>query len=267
VPAGASPEPRLEAAATLALRAGRVLMSFFERATVAWKDDDSMVTDADLAVEDMLSREIAAAFPGDAVCGEGRKARAAAPGARHAWVIDPVDGTNNFGRGMPGFSVSIGVLRDGHPLVGAVHDPLGRQLFTGHVGAGAWLNGRPIRVEPAALGPRSLFSIRVPYPGGVPPYVTDWLERYRLRRPGSTALALCYVATGALAFVHDHRASLWDIAGAAPVVLEAGGLLTDPAGKDLFPRDPRAEAGAPLAFLAGNPVAHQEALQDVEGDA
>ena len=237
-------------------------MGFFERAQVTWKDDDSMVTDADLAVEDLLAREIATAFPDDAVCGEERPARTGAPGARHVWVIDPVDGTNNFGRGMPGFSVSIGVFRAGRPLVGVVHDPLGRQLFSACVGEGAWLNGRALRAEPAALGPRSLFSIRVPYPGGVPSYVAYWMERYRLRRPGSTALALCYVASGALAFVYDHRASLWDIAGAAPVVLEAGGVLTDPAGADLFPRAPGEHAAA-LAVLAGNPIAHHESLADI----
>jgi myo-inositol-1(or 4)-monophosphatase len=238
-------------------------MGYFERAHVTWKDDDSMVTDADLAVEDLLAREIAAAFPEDLVLGEERRrAQPFRPG-RYVWVVDPVDGTNNFGRGIPGFAVSVGVLRDGHPVAGVVHDPLARQLFSGSVGEGAWLNGRPLRIEPAVLGPRSLFSIRAPHAEGVPPYVSRWLGRYRLRRPGSTALALCYVAAGALAFVHDHRASLWDIAGAAPVLLEAGGLLTDPAGIDLFPVGREVLDGAPLAFLAGDPIAHHESLSDI----
>jgi fructose-1,6-bisphosphatase/inositol monophosphatase family enzyme len=260
---GGSPEPRAEALVGLALRAGRVVMGYFERARVGWKDDDSMVTDADLAVEDLLTREIRAAFPDDTVLGEERRAAAAPPLDGYVWLIDPVDGTNNFGRGIPGFSVSIGVLRDGRPLAGVVYDPLARQMFSGCVGDGAWLNGRPLRIESAALGPRSLFSIRTPYPGAVPPYVARWLGRYRLRRPGSTALALCYVAAGALAFMHDHRASLWDLAGAAPVVLEAGGTLTDPAGRDLFPPSVDTLEGAPLAFLAGDPIAHLESLTDI----
>lgn len=248
----------------LALRAGQTLMRYFERARVTWKDDDSMVTDADLAVEDLLSREIGAAFPEDVVLGEERRRGEPLPAGRHVWVIDPVDGTNNFGRGIPGFSVSIGVLCDGLPLAGVVHDPLARQLFSGYLREGAWLNGRPLRIEPAALGPRSLFSIRAPYASGVPPFVSRWLERYRLRRPGSTALALCYVAAGALAFVHDHRASLWDIAGAAPVLLEAGGMLTNPAGGDLFPLAPGAIGRAPIAFLAGDPIGHHESLSDIQ---
>ena len=247
----------------LAVRAGQMLMSYFVRARVAWKDDDSMVTDADLAVEDFLTREIRAAFPDDVVLGEERPSEASIPAGRHVWVIDPVDGTNNFGRGIPGFSVSIGVLRDGRALAGVVHDPLARQIFSGWIGEGAWVNGRHLRLEPAALGPRSLFSIRAPYAEGIPPFVSRWLERYRLRRPGSTALALCYVAVGALAFVHDHRASLWDIAGAAPVVLEAGGVLTDPGGRDLFPLATDAIGRQAVAFLAGNPIAHHESLAHI----
>lgn len=248
----------------LAIRAGQVVMSHFERARVVWKDDDSMVTDADLAVEDLLTGEIRAAFPDDVVLGEERPREEAIPVGGHLWVIDPIDGTNNFGRGIPGFSVSMGVLRDGLPVAGVVHDPLARQTFAGRLGEGAWLNGRPLRIEPAALGPRSLISIRAPYAGGVPPFVTRWLERYRLRRPGSTALALCYIASGALAFVHDQRASLWDIAGAAPVLLGAGGILTDPAGRDLFPMPPETIGRTSIAFLAGDPIGHHESLADIQ---
>lgn len=182
--AGALRDPRFDLAVDLAVRAGSVVMGFFERARVAWKDDDSMLTDADLAVEDLLTREIGAAFPEDVVLGEERRHGEPVPAGRHVWVIDPVDGTNNFGRGIPGFSVSIGVLRDGLPLAGVVHDPLTRQLFSGCLREGSWLNGRPLRIEPAPLGPRSLFSIRAPFTGGVPPFVSRWLERYRLRRPG-----------------------------------------------------------------------------------
>src|SRR5262249_42701822 len=142
------------------------------------------------------------------------------------------------GRGMPGFSVSIGVLDAGRPSAGAVYDPLADQLFAGLVGRGAWLDGRRLRLEPDMLSGRSLCSIRSPFVGRVPPFVQQWLWRYRLRRPGSTALTLCYVALGALAFAHDHRASLWDIAGAAPVLMEAGAVITNPDGGDLFPIHP-----------------------------
>jgi hypothetical protein len=96
-------------------------------------------------------------------------------------------------------------------------------------------------------------------------YVERWLRRYRLRRVGSTALQLCYVAAGALAFVHDHRASLWDVAAAATIVVEAGGCMTAPDGAALFPVDPHAYAGEPIGFLAGDPAGHRASLADIVG--
>jgi fructose-1,6-bisphosphatase/inositol monophosphatase family enzyme len=110
---------------------------------------------------------------------------------------------------------------------------------------------------------RSLFSIRSPLPGDVSPAVRGWLERFRLRRFGSTTLQLCYVAMGALAWVHDHHASLWDLAGAAPVLLEAGGVMTAPDGSPLFPIDPDGYAGEPIGFLAGDPQAHDECRREL----
>jgi myo-inositol-1(or 4)-monophosphatase len=263
-PARADGEARLAVAAQLARQGGRLALEHWSRGEVLWKPDDSMLTDADLAVQASLAPGIEAAFPDDGLLGE--EAGAAPPrrlGADHVWVVDPVDGTNNFGRGLPGFCVSAGVLRHGRPLCGAVYDPVADHLFTSLVGRGACLNGRPLRVTPMPRSARSLFSIRSPYPVEVPPAVLGWLRRFRLRRFGSTALQLCYVAMGALAFVHDHRASLWDVAGAAPVLLEAGGLLTAPDGAPLFPVDPDGYAGEPIAFLAGDPQAHEECRQEL----
>lgn len=263
-PVGA--DRRAAAASEIARLAGKIALDYFERAEVSWKADDSMVTEADVAIQAWLEDEIAAAFPGDGILGEeGLTKKRLRPGAQFIWVIDPVDGTNNFGRGIPGFAISIGVLRDGMPFAGAVYDPVSSQLFTACVGHGAWLNGRRLRAEPAVLGSRSLFSIRSPFSDDVPGYIRAWLVRYRLRRFGSTALQLCYVAAGALAFVHDHRASLWDIAGAAAVLVEAGALLTADDGAPLFPIDPNTYGGEPIAFLAGDPTGHRLSLADISG--
>jgi len=253
-------EPRLEAAIDLARRAGGMARARFRHARVSWKPDESMVTDADLEIQAMLEAELAQAFPQDDVLGE-EEPDAGFSTARFCWVLDPIDGTNNFGRGMPGFSVSIGLLDDGRPFAGAVYDPIADQLFAGLVGWGAWLNGRPLRLEPAELSRRSLCSIRAPFGDRVPVFAQKWLSRYRLRRGGSTALTLCYVALGALAFAHDHRASLWDIAGAVPVLLEAGGVITGPDGADLFPI--RGHALDAIGFLAGDPLAHHQSLSDI----
>ena len=257
-------EPRAQLAARLAHVGGKMALERFESAQVDWKRDDSMITNADLEIQAWLADEIQSAFPEDGILGE----EGLAPGPRrldatYVWVLDPLDGTNNFGRGIPGFSVSVGVLRAGRPLAGAVYDPLADQLFRAAEGKGAWCNERELRIEPAGLGPRSLFTVRAPFRDGVPPWVEGWMQRYRLRRVGSTALHLCYVALGALAVVHDHTASLWDIAGAAPVVLEAGGRLTTAAGDELFPIQTDTYRGEPIDFLAADPLAHETALRDM----
>ena len=255
---------RYDALRALVREAGGFVLDRFGRAAVEFKDDASMVTDVDLAVERWITRALMAAFPGDLAFGEeGLSHGAPRPGCRYVWVVDPIDGTNNFGRGMPGFSVSLGLVREGVVVGGAVYDPLARQLFAAWTGEGAWLNDRRLRVARAPLDRRSLFSIRSPYGDGVPDAVARWLERYRLRRSGSTALQLCYVAMGAISFLYDHQASLWDIAGAAAVLNEAGARLTTPDGAPLFPIREDAWSGAPLALLAGVPEAYESALCDL----
>ena len=257
---------RAATASEIARLAGKIALDYFERAEISWKADDSMVTEADVAIQAWLEEEIATGFPDDGILGEeGLTKSRLQPGARFVWVIDPVDGTNNFGRGIPGFAISVGVLRDGEPFAGAVYDPVSGQLFTACVGQGAWLNGRRLAVAPVALSSRSLFSIRSPFSGEVPGHVAGWLRRYRLRRFGSTALQLCYVAVGALAFVHDHRASLWDIAGAAPIVTEAGGVLTADDGAPLFPIDPNRYDGRPHRRRERRSAVHRLSLADVRG--
>src|SRR5262245_38519560 len=255
-------DSRGSAATRLAIHGGRMALERFGQVDVSWKADGSMVTRADLDIQSALEGEIRAVFPLDAILGE-EGLLAGPPDAPYRWVLDPIDGTNNFGRGLPGFSVSVGVLHEGGPASGAVYDPIADWLFSASSGQGAWLNGRRLVLAPSPLSSRSLFSIRTPYEAGMPRPVARWLERYRLRRFGSTALHLCYVALGALAFVYDHDAAIWDVAGAVPVLLEAGGVITGPDGRPLFPLAPAESSGAPFTFLAGNTPAHRQALDDL----
>lgn len=179
---------------------------------------------------------------------------------RGSWVLSTAWATS--AAGYPGFTISIGVLRDRMPFVGAVYDPVSRWLFTACAGRGAWVNDRPLHVVAASLSRSSLVAIGNPIEAGVPPVVEEWLRRYRLRRVGSTALHLCYVALGALDLVHDHRTSLREVAGAAAVVLEAGGVVTLADGRPIFPPAPAQLAGAPMAVLAGNLTSHGQALAE-----
>lgn len=258
-------ESRARLAADLAVLGGRLALERFHRAQSAG-GADATVSDADLAIHDTLGREIARLFPGDGLLGdEPAFDEPTRSQARYAWILGPLDDTDNFARGMPGFTVSVGVLRGGMPFAGAVYDPVARWLFSACAGRGAWLNDRTLRAQGDAPTGIALFAARAPWVGGVPDYVASWMRRYGVRRFGSTALHLCYVALGGLDFVHDDRASLRDIAGAAPVLLEAGALLTNEAGAPLFPLAPSQAAATRIAFLAGHPRAHADALRDLRG--
>ena len=252
---------RLQLAAELAVRGGRMALEPFHRAHARAEPED-LAADVQAAIRDRLGAEIAAAFPHDAVVGAPAASGARSPSV-YAWVVGPIEGVDDLGRGLPGFAITLGVLRSGMPFVGAVYDPVTRWLFSACAGRGAWLNDRPLRATPASLSRASLVAVGHPGAPGAPPFTEEWSRRYRLRRTGSTALHLCYVAMGALDLVHDHRTSLRDVAGATAVVLEAGGVVTLDDGGPVFPATPAHLAGLPLSILAGNRVSHGEALVDV----
>jgi myo-inositol-1(or 4)-monophosphatase len=261
-------EPRAAAAARLAVLGGQMALDRIDREAVSGADTivggGWRPAGADIAIQLRLIDDIRRSFPGDAIlCEDGVCAGPSPDDPAHWWVLGPVDGGTNLGQRLPGFAISIGVLRDGRPLAGAVYDPLTDSLFTAASGRGAWLNGRGLRVRPMPLSSEALFSIRTPCDEAIPPFVPRWLRRYRLRHFGSTALQLCYVAVGTLAFVHDHGARLCELAGAAPVLLEAGGAITGVDGSALFPVDAGHSNGEGTAFVAGNPTAHRESLDDI----
>lgn len=254
---------RQELAADLALRGGRLALEAFHRSRACADREGGTAAGTEAVIRDRLASEIAAAYPGDAVVGGEAPAMDGRLPARYSWVVGPADGLADFDRGLPGFTIAIGVLRERMPFVGAVYEPISRWLFTACAGRGAWLNDRPLRVVASALTRTSLVAVGSPQQPGLPPAMEDWLRRYRLRRAGSTALHLCYVAMGALDLVHDHRTSLGEVAGAAAVVLEAGGVVTQADGRPVFPAMPVQLAGAPLTVLAGNPTSHGQGLADL----
>jgi myo-inositol-1(or 4)-monophosphatase len=245
-------------ASTLVLRSGRLALEHFHRAQTG--QAGSAAAAAGLAIREGIVVEIGRAFPHDAIVAEEGGLSAGLEKARYRWVLSLVNGADDFDRGMPGFTISIGVLRDGMPFAGAVYDPITRWLFTAGTGRGAWLNDRPLRVAPVPLSARSLIAVRTPRDDGVSPCLEDWLRRHRLRRFGSTALHLCYAALGGLDLVHDDRTPLSELAAAAPVLLEAGGVLTLDDGAPLFPLDTSARDGQPVSVLAGNRLSHAQAL-------
>ena len=234
----------LATALDAALAAGRIQRSFFrQNPSVEKKGPIDLVTAADLAAERAFRELIARRFPSHDVLGEeggARQPRRA--GARCRWIIDPLDGTTNFAHGLAIFCVSIALEIDGEIAIGVVYDPMAEELFSAERGQGARLNGRPIAVSTCGALVDSLLCTGFPYavrehPGRQVDVFRAFLGEARaVRRLGSAALDLCYVAAGRLEAFWEKQLHPWDMAAGALIVSEAGGRVSryDAAPLDLF---------------------------------
>jgi myo-inositol-1(or 4)-monophosphatase len=191
-----------------------------------------LVTEVDHACEALCVERIRAVRPGDAILAEEGSGEEK-PGASWRWVIDPLDGTMNYAHGYPRFCVSIGVQRRGEPSVGVVYDPLLDELFAATRGQGATRNGRAIRVSQERELGRALLATGFAY--DVHKSFDDNLDHFArfvkrvrgLRRDGSAALDLCYVAAGRFDGFWELKLKPWDVAAGNLIVEEAGGRTSD----------------------------------------
>jgi myo-inositol-1(or 4)-monophosphatase len=215
-----------------------------------------LVTEYDRRSERCLIRRIGERFPSHRVLAEESGANDQSAAVR--WVIDPLDGTTNFAHNYPFFCVSVGVEIEGELVAGAVFDPVRDELFAAARGAGATLNGTPIRVsgitrvEDALLVTGFPYSVRE-HPETVLPLFHAFLMRAQgVRRDGSAALNLCYLACGRFDGFWEGHLSPWDMAAGVLLVREAGGVVTDYAGQPF-----RLEA---RQILASNTRLHDEMI-------
>jgi myo-inositol-1(or 4)-monophosphatase len=218
-----------------AAAAGRLLR---ERATrvgpIRHKGVVDIVTEVDLASEALVRDVILGEFPSHTIVGEeGGAVVGADPGCR--WHVDPLDGTTNYAHGFPFYCVSIGLEVDGELELGAVYDPSLGELFVGGRGHGATLNGRPMRVSSVSSLREGLLATGFPYDHrhfarALRSFEALSRKSQAVRRAGSAALDLCYVACGRLEGYWEHRVSSWDVAAGALLVVEAGGTVTRPDG-------------------------------------
>jgi len=227
----------LALATRLAREAGAIQKARYESSfAIGTKSQPiDLVTEVDHACEAHIVGALARERPHDAVLAEeGRgEDRSDAP---WRWVIDPLDGTTNFAHGYPRFAVSIGVESQGEPALGVVYDPLLDELYHAVAGGGAFRNGRRLRVSHEAAFERALLATGFSYDKAVSE--DDNVAEFRavlkaareLRRDGSAALDLCYVAGGRLDGYWEHKLERWDVAAGGLIVREAGGRVTDRAG-------------------------------------
>lgn len=223
----------LELARRLALEAGEIQRERYEtRHDIATKSVAvDLVTEVDRLCEERILEGIARERPEDAVLAEESGAQER-PDAEWRWVIDPLDGTTNYAHGYPAFCVSIGVERAGARSVGVIYEPLRRELYTAVRGRGAQRNDEPIRVSREAELGRAMLATGFAYDPGVRrrnlAAFGAFVQRSRaVRRGGSAALDLCYLACGRFDGYWEPGLHPWDVAAGLLLVEEAGGRLSD----------------------------------------
>lgn len=229
---------------TLIIRAGEKCLAAQQTLTpedVEFKNRKDLVTQADKQVEDFLVREIRTRFPDHGILGEetGRTGN----GRDYLWIIDPIDGTTSFFHGQPFYSVSIALARKNEIILGAVNAPVLNQLFLAERGSGALLNGAPIRVSDTTSLVDSVMAtgfacLRA---GAEPNNLVHFnriVPRLRdIRRFGSAAIDLSYVACGKLDGFWEMNLNIYDIAAGSLIVEEAGGRVADFNGMAAYPEN------------------------------
>jgi myo-inositol-1(or 4)-monophosphatase len=222
----------LEAARGAALETGRMLRAALaEEVRISFKGTVDLVTQFDGRAQQMIDARLRAAFPDHGILAEEGLSRET--GSPYRWIVDPLDGTTNFAHRFPVFSVSIALERDDDGLVGVVYDPTRDEMFWAVRGEGAFLNGRPIAVSRIAELDRSLIATGFPYDLRESPvnnvrHFNDFLLRVQaVRRCGSAALDLSYVACGRFDGFWELKLKPWDVAAGALIVREAGGRVSD----------------------------------------
>ena len=258
------PQAALLSVATEAARAGgEVLMRYF-RTELQIRDKSpaggatfDLVSDADLESEQAIAQRLAEAYPDHQLLGEeslGKGVDVAA--SEHLWIIDPLDGTNNFAHTLPQFAVSIGYYHFGRAVVGVVLNPASGDLYTASAGGGAWHNGQPARVCGAKTLAQSLIGCGFYYDRG------EMMRRtlrtieelfahhiHGIRRFGAASLDLCMVGCGQLSGFFEYQLSPWDFAAGRLFVEEAGGRVST-------------AAGAPLGLTASSVLASNAHLHE-----
>lgn len=239
----------LETTTEIAVAAGDMIRRAWDgHRNVTFKGEVDLVTDTDRAVEALVVERLQAAFPTHRILAEETALAAdfaVIDGDDHVWIVDPLDGTTNFAHGYPHVAVSIGLVRGGDLLLGVVHDPMRDETFAAARDCGATLNGRQIRVSQTSTLDSALVGTGFPYDRrqhakAYLRFVEDFMLRTQgIRRAGTAALDLCWVACGRLDAFWELKLKPWDVAGGAAIVLEAGGKVSDFDGGAFDPRAQR----------------------------
>jgi len=267
----------LQYAIDLARAAGKIILEQFGRVQRLTKTHaaatDEAVTETDRAAQRIIVDGLRKRFPTDGIVGEesdsGLSITSDVPDPLgRVWVIDPIDGTNNFISGLENFAVCIGLMEQGSPVLGVVFDVTRNQMYSSIKNEGAWLDGRQIATHPGPLDASSIIMMTsnlLDKAGRLPAYAPRWLAQtnWKLRVLGTAALETVAVARGVAHGAITVNGKLWDCVAPAAIVLEAGGSITDFGGKNIFPFDLRNYDGAKVPYLAAAPEARDVLVDEM----
>jgi myo-inositol-1(or 4)-monophosphatase len=230
----------LDCARKAADEAGKIICGYFNTTfEIMEKSSNNLVTRADLESEECIIESIEKTYPGHSFFAEeNHPVQSAVP--EHLWIIDPLDGTANFAHGIPHFCISIAYAHHGDVKMGLVFDPMRKEYFSAIAGKGALLNGKKIEVSKRSALNTSIIATGFYYDRGA--LMEKTLETIHallkqnirdIRRTGSAALDMCWVACGRFDGYFEYRLSPWDFSAAMLIVREAGGVCVDKTGRPL----------------------------------
>jgi myo-inositol-1(or 4)-monophosphatase len=248
-------------AAEIAREAGNLLEHYYDqRVAVEYKGEFDLVTAADRASEKLVVAQLRSRFPSHSIVAE--EGGGIEQNSGYVWYVDPLDGTTNFAHSFPTFAVSMGLAHNNELVAGVVYDPMRKECFTAERGSGAYLNNRRLHVSKTARFQEGLYatgfaSANRRHDVNVHFFHRMSLMTHGVRRPGSAALDLCYVAAGRLEGFWEFGLKSWDVAAGLLLVSEAGGKWGDMRGGPY-------EVGGPH-LAATNGLVHEDLLK-VFGD-
>ncbi len=256
----------LETAIVAARLAGQRAMEEINYLKVSVKNDSELVTQADARCQQIIVDRIKETYPDHGFLaeetGEGKIFKQPPRGTELLWwVIDPIDGTNNFAHQMLLFTISIAVMHQGEPIVGVVFEPATDSMFTAVKGGEAQLNGRRINASQEAMDKFASVGLDSHFDTGVPHWAGEIIRKTRFRNLGTTALQLAYVAKGSLAATIVNCPKVWDIAAGILIAQTAGAIVSDWQGGKVFPIDLQNYQGKELPVVAANKKVHAQILQ------
>lgn len=259
----------LETAVVAARLGGQHAMEQIGYVKSSVKNGSELITQADGQCQQIITGRIKETYPDHGFIGEeGRDGGILKQPPRGPepiwWVIDPIDGTTNYAHRLPIFAISVAAMYEGRAIVGVVFDPATDSMFTAVTGRESQLNGRRITAGSEKISEFACAGIDSHYNDEIPEWVCEIMKQTRVRNIGTTALQLCYVASGALILTVANRPKLWDIAAGILIAETAGAIVTDWQGEKIFPVETERYEGAEFRAVAANKKVHPKIIKMIK---